>query len=55
MKYHSKHSLVYIPLQLFQFLQFLFLFSFKIHYRTKAVVCQNILNTTAQCPAGILV
>jgi len=41
------HSLAYISLQLFWFSQVLVFF--KIHYRTKAVVCQNILKATVQC------
>jgi hypothetical protein len=39
------HSLVYIPLQLMIFAIFSS-FSFEIHYRTEAVVSQNILKTT---------
>jgi hypothetical protein len=48
------HSLVYIFLQLFWFSQFLVVLFFEILYGTEAVVCQNILKTSVQYPAVIL-
>jgi len=45
-------GLVYIPLQLFRFSQFLIVFPSNIHYRTEDLVCQNILNVTVQHAAA---
>jgi hypothetical protein len=58
MKYHSNHSLfthliVHSLTVILIFTNFSCFF-FEIHYRTEAIVCQNILKTTVQCPAVIL-
>jgi len=42
------HCLVYIPLVILSFTIFSHFF-FKIHYRTKAAMCWNILKVTVQC------
>jgi len=57
-KYHSNRSLftkpIYILLRVILILTIFKSFFFKIHYRIEAVICQNILKTTVQWSAVIL-